>query len=201
MKEKEKKRDLIIQAAATAFSQKGYSGTSISEIASQANVGKGTIYEYFRSKEDLFFAVFEWFARMSGAEAKISVSDISGTASHKLEALSYSIMNTWSEMKDVYSLVMEFWADSAASQMRERFQQSFKNAYKNFRGIVSDLIREGMTRGEFTRDFDPESIAASLVGTWDALLLQAWFDDDFDPVTAARRYITVLIRGMTKHKP
>jgi hypothetical protein len=40
-------------------------------------------------------------------------------------------------------------------------------------------------------------VAAALVGSWDALLLQAWFDDAFDPLTTARNYVAVLIRGMT----
>lgn len=199
-KKREEKRVLIIQAAASVFARKGYFGTAIADIAVQAEVGKGTIYEYFKSKEDLFFAVFEWFTRMSWSKAKISVSVIGGTASQKLEALSDSIMNTWTEMKEVYSLVMEFWAASASSQIRKRFKESFKKAYKNFRGVVSELIREGITRGEFARTVDPEAVAASLVGTWDALLLQAWFDDGFDPVTAARKYITVLIRGMALPK-
>jgi AcrR family transcriptional regulator len=195
-KKREEKRTLIIQAAARLFAHKGYSGTAMADIAVRAEIGKGTIYEYFKSKEDLFFAVFEWFARMSWSEGKISVSAIGGTASQKLEVLSDSIMNTWTEMEEVYSLVMEFWAASASSQIRKRFKESFRKAYKNFRGIVSELIREGIANGEFAREVDPEAVAASLVGTWDALLLQAWFDDDFDPITAARKYITVLIRGM-----
>ena len=118
----------------------------------------------------------------------------------KLEELSDSVMHTWAEMKDVYSLVMEFWAASASAQTRERFKEAFKTGYQNFRGIVAGLIREGIDRGEFDRGVDPEAVAASLVGTWDALLLQAWFDDGFDPVTAARKYITVLIRGMALPK-
>jgi hypothetical protein len=40
-------------------------------------------------------------------------------------------------------------------------------------------------------------VAAALVGTWDALLLQAWFDDDFNPLTAARGFMTVVINGLT----
>lgn len=199
-KKKEEKRYLIIQAAASVFAHKGYSGTAIADIAVQAEIGKGTIYEYFKSKEDLFFAVFEWFAQMSWSDGKISVSAISGTASQKLEALSDSIMTTWAEMKEIYSLVMEFWAASASSHIRKRFKESFKTAYKKFRGIVSELIREGIANGEFTRDVDPEAVSASLVGTWDALLLQAWFDDDFDPITSARNYINVLIRGMAISK-
>jgi len=59
------------------------------------------------------------------------------------------------------------------------------------------LIRDGIERGEFQPQVDIESVAAALVGTWDALLLQAWFDDDFNPLTAARGFMTVVINGLT----
>lgn len=48
------KRQLIIQAAAEIFSSRGYHTAKIEEIAQQAGIGKGTVYEYFQSKEQLF---------------------------------------------------------------------------------------------------------------------------------------------------
>jgi len=195
-KMKKNKKDLIIEAAAVVFSQKGFAGTVMAEIAARAGIGKGTIYEYFKSKEDLFFAVFEWYARKSSTSATVSISALSGSVSERLEALNESIMNSWGELRDVFSLVFEFWAASVSSQMRQKFKDEFRKAYEDYRRIVSSLIRDGIERGEFRFDIDPESVAAALVGTWDALLLQAWFEDTFDPMTTAKKYITVLIRGL-----
>jgi hypothetical protein len=69
--------------------------------------------------------------------------------------------------------------------------------YENFRGLVVALIRDGIERGEFRSDVDPTSIAAALVGTWDALFLQAWFDNTFDPVSTANNFLKVVIRGLS----
>jgi AcrR family transcriptional regulator len=194
---KEEKRGLIIEAAAKVFARRGFASTLMAEIAIEAGIGKGTLYEYFDSKEDLFFAVFEWFVKATEAEAKVSISALGGSASERLGALSDSLMSSWAQMEDMYSLVMEFWSASASSQMRERFKQAFKNGYSDFRQIVSILIRDGIEGGEFQPHVDIESVAAALVGTWDALLLQAWFDDDFNPSTAARGFMTVVINGLT----
>ena len=194
---KEEKRALIIEAAAKVFARRGFASTLMAEIAIEAGIGKGTLYEYFDSKENLFFAVFEWFVQATEAEAKVSISVLGGSASERLDALSDSLMSSWAQMEDMYSLVMEFWSASASSQMRERFKQAFKNGYSDFRQIVSTLIRDGIERGEFQPQVDIESVAAALVGTWDALLLQAWFDDDFNPLTAARGFMTVVINGLT----
>ena len=194
---KEEKRALIIEAAAKVFARRGFASTLMAEIAIEAGIGKGTLYEYFDSKEDLFFTVFEWFVKATEAEAKVSISALGGSASERLDALSDSLMSSWAQMEDMYSLVMEFWSASASSQMRERFKQAFKNGYSDFRQIVSTLIRDGIERGEFQPHVDIESVAAALVGTWDALLLQAWFDGDFNPLTAARGFMTVVINGLT----
>ena len=194
---KEEKRALIIEAAAKVFARRGFASTLMAEIATEAGIGKGTLYEYFDSKENLFFAVFEWFVQATEAEAKVSISALGGSASERLDALSDSLMSSWAQMEDMYSLVMEFWSASASSQMRERFKQAFKNGYSDFRQIVSTLIRDGIERGEFQPHVDIDSVAAALVGTWDALLLQAWFDDDFNPLTAARGFMTVVINGLT----
>ena len=198
--QRKEKRGRIIEAAAQVFARKGFAGTIIADIAVQAGIGKGTIYEYFDSKEDLFFAVFQWFIGNTGAEAKVSISALGRPASERLEALSDSLMNSWVELRDQFSLLMEFWSASASSQMRERFKQAFRQAYTDFRHIVSSLIRDGIGSGEFRSDVDPDSIAAALVGTWDALLLQAWFEESFDPVTTARKFVTVLIRGLAAAK-
>ena len=187
---------LIIEAAARVFASRGYNGTLMADIATEAGIGKGTIYEYFDSKEDLFFAVFEWFVRATETEAKVSIHALGGSASERLEALSDSLMKSWLQMLDMFSLVMEFWSASASSQLRKRFKRAFREGYSDFRQIVSALIRDGMQRGEFRPEVDAESVAAALVGTWDALLLQAWFDDSFDPLNTARRFMSVLIRGL-----
>ncbi len=53
------KKANIIGAAILVFAQKGYAATRIIDVAREAGIGKGTIYEYFSSKEDLFFSVFQ----------------------------------------------------------------------------------------------------------------------------------------------
>lgn len=193
---KENKKSLIIEAAAKVFANRGYSGTLMADIAAEAGIGKGTIYEYFPSKEDLFFAVFEWFVQITKAEAKVSISALGGSASERLMALNDALLRSWLEMLEMYSLVMEFWSASASSSMRQRFKGAFKEGYRDFRRIVSALIRDGIETGEFQPEVDAESVAAALVGAWDALLLQAWFDDGFDPLSTSRKFMAVLINGL-----
>jgi AcrR family transcriptional regulator len=190
------KKDQIIEAAAQVFAQKGYAGAVVADIAIQANIGKGTVYEYFNSKEDLFFAVFEWFQKKTEKAATVGISSLGGGAADRLIVLNDSLMGLWDEIKDAFVLVMEFWAASSSTQMRRRFKGAFKQIYDDYRGIVSALIQDGINSGEFRSDVNPKSVAAALVGTWDALFLQGWFDNSFDPAATAKDFLDTVLRGL-----
>jgi AcrR family transcriptional regulator len=190
------KKDQIIEAAAQVFAQKGYAGAVVADIAIQANIGKGTVYEYFNSKEDLFFAVFEWFQKKTEKAATVGISSLGGGAADRLRVLNDSLMGLWDEIKDAFVLVMEFWAASSSTQMRRRFKGAFKQIYDDYRGIVSSLIQDGINSGEFRSDVNPKSVAAALVGTWDALFLQGWFDNSFDPAATAKDFLDTVLRGL-----
>jgi len=194
--QKENKRNLIIEAASRVFAQRGFSGSSISHIASYAGIGKGTTYEYFNSKEDLFFAVFEWHVEQSSQAAIVNIAALGGSASDRLSIMSESLVDYFVDKMDIFSLVMESWAASASSKIRERFKQAFKNMYKEFRGIVAALIQEGIDRGEFRLDVDVPAIAAGIVGMWDALFLQGWFDESFDIADTGRKCMAVFLKGL-----
>jgi len=56
--EKIDKHELILDAALSVFSQDGFQRSKMEKIAKAADLGKGTLYEYFRSKEELFMAFF-----------------------------------------------------------------------------------------------------------------------------------------------
>ena len=198
--QKEARKAQIIAAAARVFANKGFTGTAIAEIAIEAGIGKGTIYEYFESKEDLFFAVFQWLNQKIASAATVRISTLGGSVSERLVALNDSLMNSWLDVMDMYSLVMEFWAASSSAIMRQRFKAAFKETYRDFRGIVSFVIRDGIKSGEFGSNVNPESLAAALVGAWDALFLQAWFDETFNPLVTAQDFMALVIQGLMRDR-
>ena len=197
---KANKKNSIVEAAARVFARSGYANAVVADIALQANIGKGTVYEYFKSKEDLFFAVFEWFQTKTEQTAVVGISALGSGAVDRLKALNDSLMGQWDEIKDVFVLVMEFWAASCSTQMRQRFKGAFKQLYDDYRQIVSAVIQDGINNGEFRSDVKPHPVAAALVGTWDALFLQAWFDEGFDPAATANDFLDTLLRGLVVYE-
>ena len=193
---REQKRNHIIEAAAVVFARNGYNGTNVADIAREAQVGKGTLYEYFDSKESLFFAVFEWFFELMTAHTALGLHQISGTAADRLRALSENLMGAWEGMLEIQTLFMEFWAAAGSSPMQEKFKEAFRTGYRTFRTIIGDLIREGIQAGQFRPDINIDSITAVMVGAWDCLPLQAWFDPEVNPAVVAREFVEVVLRGL-----
>ncbi len=190
------KRNRIVAAAITTFSRKGYAGTRIVEVAQAAGIGKGTIYEYFRSKEELFFAAFEHLLTESGNQMRDLAATTGGPASHRLATLADAVIQDWMQKLDLYGLVLEFWSATTALPGRQRFREAFKTGYADFRRQLAALIQKGVADGEFKSEFDPEHLAAALIGSWDALLLQAWLDPGFDPLAASHSHMQVVVAGL-----
>jgi AcrR family transcriptional regulator len=157
---------------------------------------KQPFYEYFRSKDDLFFAVFEQFMAKSGQAVLEYSRSSQHSAAGRLRAVSDVVTGSWPELKEIYSLSMEFWAAAASSRHRDRFKAAFKAGYRQYRALVADVLGQGVAAGEFRPDTPADSVAAVLVGAWDALLLQAWFDDSFDPAASGRAFLDALLRGL-----
>ena len=119
------KRHDILQAACRVFALKGYAPARMIEVAEAASVGKGTIYEYFRSKEELFFAVFEEMMGQAGEAIAETAAALDGPFALRMRKLSDSIIQSWLGQLDMYALVMEFWSATATSPSRDRFKTIF----------------------------------------------------------------------------
>jgi AcrR family transcriptional regulator len=190
------KKKTIVTAAISVFARKGYAAARMMDVAAAAGIGKGTIYEYFRSKEALFFASFEYLMTQTGLQMEALAAVKTGSASRRLAAMAETVLAAWLPNLDIYGLVLEFWSATTTSPQRLRFKSAFQNAYTDFRRTVAALIQEGMDNGEFASRVDAGELAAALIGSWDALLLQAWLDPEFDPLAASRSHMAVICRGL-----
>jgi AcrR family transcriptional regulator len=190
------KRKTLLQAAARVFARKGYAATRIIEVADAAKVGKGTIYQYFPSKEELLFCVFEAVVAATGEAMTQTAQHLEGSFSKRLRRLSDSMMESWLEQLEFYALTMEFWSASASMPSRERFKTVFRDGYRRLRSAVKDLIVDAQAAGDVSPGVNAHDIASAVIGTWDALLLQAWLDPDFDALRVSRQFMDVMLRGL-----
>lgn len=198
---RDRKMRAIIEAAATVFAERGFRSARVADVAARAGIGKGTLYEYFRSKEELFLAVFDSFATGTLEATLVRLEPRPTSAIACLEKFAEVTLGACQEVLYLYPLTMEFWSAAATPEFRDSLMGEFRKLYAGYREVLAGVIREGMAAGEIGVDIDPEYVAAALVGTIDALFLQAWFDPTFDAVAAGKHFVAVVLKGMAASLP
>ena len=186
------RREEILSAAEKLFDANGYAATTMDAVAAEAGVSKGSIYNYFKNKQDLFAQVVA--AAMAGDEVQIDQtlsSPVSATA--KLNQL----LDNWWERLEHYRrigrLMLEFWATAARQDQEEELSSWFEQQYIYWREKIAPLIAQGIASGEFDRSFPPE-VAASLImamtrGITVQSILDMGVDLDGDFLEAIKRII------------
>lgn len=198
--DKEAKRRELVEAAVSIFSAKGFQNASMAEIAVRAGKGKGTIYEYFRTKEDLFFACFDWFGKVAFVEAESALVQEHGAAD-KLRAMARTTVAVIAEHIDLFPLTLEVLAMATTGSARERFAAAMQEIYKGFAAVIEHILREGQASGEFRKDVDVTSVGVLLTGTIDGAMLQFWFDRSLPVASHVDNFLDVLIHGLRNGSP
>lgn len=193
--DKEEKRKEILNAARKIFSQKGFASTKIEDVAREAGIGKGTVYEYFRSKNDIFFALFEEIK--AEFHKRVFIMKPKSPPQERLEKYIISALASFEEWKDMSHILLDFWAEhKSKSSAHFRFDELYRVAREN----LSALIKEGIKKGDFKK-IDPSLTASMLIALIDGLLLQ-WV---FNPKSFSLREIgsnvaAIILSGIKKEK-
>jgi|688.fasta_scaffold173437_2 TetR/AcrR family fatty acid metabolism transcriptional regulator len=141
--DKEQKRELIVEAARERFRRFGLSKTSMHEIASDAGLSVGTLYLYFKNKDELIVACADRFAEKHKMEAqKIFESEL--PASEKLQRY---VISRYRAVEDT-RVGSSFSAEIARAVLKlypKRFHDDKEWINKN----VFHLLNEGLAKGEF----------------------------------------------------
>lgn len=163
---KQERISLILYHAFKVFSDKGYSDTTIDDIVNASGVSKGGIYTYFKSKEEIFLAIAE--DRLINRKKLIESFTSSMSSKEKLSSYLQWILNWVIDEKNILQIkfTFEFWSvtsrnDAIKTFALERYNQVSKD--------LCALLKEGVTRGEFRKDLDVNSICYIILSSTDSI--------------------------------
>jgi TetR/AcrR family transcriptional regulator, repressor for uid operon len=170
--DKDAKKKLIIQAAMQVFSKEGVAKAKMIDIAQAAGIGKGTIYEYFRSKEEIFNNAFN---AMFG-EMDILLNTALQEAEDPKQKLEIIIAITLDYHKkdggEFAGVMMDFWAEGIRTKNEDVLNTiNLKQIYKQYRSMISQIVIEGIEKGYF-KQVDTTAFAAITIAALDGLFLQ-----------------------------
>ena len=167
----EQRRAQIVEAAFACFAEKGYHATTMDDLVRASGLSKGSLYWHFRSKQDVFLAVFDAFA-----EALFSDWDAQLAAGRRtLDALDAVMSRTIERMSDEGRGLRAWVEFMAHPQARQRLA----DVYRRTRGELEESLRRDLADG-CIRDLPLEGAAAALTAAGEGLLLQAMVDEGFN---------------------
>lgn len=174
--DKEAKKMEILHSAMQVFAKKGVVKTKMIDIATTAGVGKGTIYEYFRSKEEIFTSSYIYFFSMTKSMIEKGLSHEKDPIQQLKLILTISL-DAFTHMGDEYAnIMMDFWAEGIRTKNHDLLDTiNLKGIYTEYRKLIKQILQKGIDQGVF-KLIDIDTTASVMIGAFDGIMLQ-WIMD------------------------
>lgn len=168
------KEERIMAVAEEAFSRKGFARATVAEIAGQAQVAEGTIYEYFQNKEDLLFSLAsKHFSRHQKGVAEIFDIRMPLRRLRRMMRYHFTIYLRHRDFLKIFLTQIQF-------------NLSFYNskAYDSFRdylGMLESIVAEGVADGSFRADVNPRVFRNMFLGAFSHMAIRWILIDNHRP--------------------
>jgi TetR/AcrR family transcriptional regulator, fatty acid metabolism regulator protein len=191
MKKNSEKYHRILEAAVKVFAEQGFFQSTIAQIAKEAGVADGTIYLYFKNKDDILVQFYEYKTRQVFERFRESV-DHARTAIEKLRNLVRTHLEEF--QKDPY-MAMVYQVET--HQQRQVAQEPIKAMSKMYRDVIDEVVELGQQEGTIRRNLYMGLVKRLINGAVDEVI-NAWIHTGrtYDLVTMADPLVDLFIRGM-----
>jgi TetR/AcrR family transcriptional regulator, fatty acid metabolism regulator protein len=157
------KRDAILKAATQLFARRGYFQSQVADIARAAGVAAGTVYLYFRSKDDILVSIFERTMKETLAEGQAVLAEVADPRERlrRMARLHLERMGRDRDLAVVFQVELR-----QSTKFMERFSSSY---LRDYLGIIRDTIAEGQASGVFRPTINATLAAKALFGAVDEM--------------------------------
>ena len=157
------KRDAILRAAIDVFAERGYFNAQVADVARAAGVAAGTVYLYFRSKDDLLVSIFERTVNDGLSHGRAAVADISDPAERlrRFAHLHLAMLGRDRNLAIVFQVELR-----QSVKFMERFSSTL---LRDYLGQIRAAIEDGQKSGLFRRDVKATTVAKMFFGALDEM--------------------------------
>jgi len=157
------KREIILKAAVRTFAGRGFFGAQVADVARAAGVAAGTVYLYFRGKDDLLVSIFERTMAEAIDEGRAALEGIGGAA-ERLRRIAHVHLGRLGRDRD---MAVVFQVELRQST---KFMEQFSSTgLRDYLGVIQDVIAQGQAAGEFRADVNPRLAAKAFFGALDEM--------------------------------
>jgi TetR/AcrR family transcriptional regulator len=205
-REKEMRREEIIDAAQEIFFTKGLASATMDEIAEKAELSKGTLYLYYKSKEDLYLAV-----AMRGSDLMYKLfteaTQTERPTLQRIEDLGEAYFEFFKRHRDYFRMYQYLENSQLHKQVSQDMLLICANHDSKIWRLVMDLIQQGVNEGLLDADIDPAQAAIILWSSGNGLMRQIDRDDTYwkehmkvDLEATMRKSYQLILEGMMTKK-
>jgi len=157
------KREAILRAAITVFAHNGYFNSKVADIAREAGVADGTVYLYFKSKEEILHSIFDRSVDEALTAARKQIK-LLGDAREKLRRIALLHLERLGADRD---LAVVFQVELRGST---KFMEEFSAAgFAEYLTLIRNTFEEGQRAGVFRADLNPNVVAKIIFGALDEM--------------------------------
>lgn len=158
------KREAILRAAIKVFAGKGFFNSKVADIAGEAGVADGTVYLYFKNKDDILHSIFDRAMAEFIAEGKKELAGL-GSPEARLKRIAELHLERLGDDRD---LAVVFQVELRGST---KFMQEFSaSGFAEYLDIIRQTFAEGQKAGVFRNDMKPVVCAKILYGALDEMV-------------------------------
>jgi TetR/AcrR family fatty acid metabolism transcriptional regulator len=181
----------ILEAAVVVFAERGFFQSTVSQIAKQAGVADGTIYLYFKNKDDILVQFYEYKTSQVFHRFREAVNQ-STSAEQKLRSLVYTHLEEF--QKDI-NMAIVYQAET--HQHQRLAQDIIKEMSKMYRGILTEVLELGQQEGHFRRNLYVGLVMRLITGAVNEVI-NAWIHagGSYDMISMADPLVDLFIRGI-----
>jgi TetR/AcrR family transcriptional regulator len=159
-REKQARKNAIIEAAEELFSEKGFKKTTMQEISGKAELSKGTIYLYFKSKEELYLSVCIKGVAEFGESLDAAVKGKKGLEG-KIKAVYLAYIKHSLEQPAIFRVLRDTFIEHVRDNLSKSTIEEISGIIRTWLEYESGLIQEGIDSGIIDRNLDPYTFSLS----------------------------------------
>ncbi len=181
----------ILEAAIKVFAEQGFFQSTISQIAKEAQVADGTIYLYFKNKEDILVQFFSYKTKQVFERFREGV-DSQGSAIEKLRSL---IRRHLEEFQQDRNMAVVY--QSETHRTSRRAEPQIREMSKMYMDIVSEIVEQGQQEGSMRKELYLGLVRRFIIGAVDEVI-NTWLhaEKDYDLTSMADPLVDLFVRGI-----
>lgn len=184
----DQRRQEILDAAVEVVVERGFAAARVADVAAIAGTSTGTVHYYFPTKADLLDAALRYASDRARDRHRSALATIDDPRQQLLALV--ELQTPEGPVADEWALWLEFWNEA---RRRPDWQERNREMYGEWTGWIAEIVRDGVTRGQFRGGVDADDVARRFVALLDGLSIQCLLDPTPEHRWQLRRTLVDLV--------